>query len=161
MWPFICQFIEKLFRETIEPAVRGANTHLSTFSFTKVDMGQQVSFFISTLLVHMEGCCANCKGHVQLPEIIFENADPWEGLAGLRSTSEALPLRSPHLFCQGDLTCPLPFTVLFPPVQVHCGEEGSPSPTMSSTPHPSVRSTFIQCLAVYSVGKEVAYVDSH
>nr|XP_019598050.1 PREDICTED: extended synaptotagmin-2 isoform X3 [Rhinolophus sinicus] len=41
MWPFICQFIEKLFRETIEPAVRGANTHLSTFSFTKVDMGQQ------------------------------------------------------------------------------------------------------------------------
>ncbi|XP_039692834.1 extended synaptotagmin-2 isoform X3 [Pteropus medius] len=41
MWPFICQFIEKLFRETIEPAVRGANTHLSTFSFTKVNMGQQ------------------------------------------------------------------------------------------------------------------------
>ncbi|XP_041494888.1 extended synaptotagmin-2 isoform X1 [Microtus oregoni] len=41
MWPFICQFIEKLFRETIEPAVRGANAHLSTFSFTKVDVGQQ------------------------------------------------------------------------------------------------------------------------
>ncbi|XP_004860373.1 extended synaptotagmin-2 isoform X2 [Heterocephalus glaber] len=41
MWPFICQFIEKLFRETIEPAVRGANTHLGTFSFTKVDMGHQ------------------------------------------------------------------------------------------------------------------------
>nr|KAF6418286.1 extended synaptotagmin 2 [Rousettus aegyptiacus] len=41
MWPFICQFIEKLFRETIEPAVRGANTHLSTFSFTKVNMGRQ------------------------------------------------------------------------------------------------------------------------
>nr|XP_058153604.1 extended synaptotagmin-2 isoform X2 [Dasypus novemcinctus] len=41
MWPFICQFIEKLFRETIEPAVRGANTHLSTFNFTKIDMGQQ------------------------------------------------------------------------------------------------------------------------
>jgi len=49
MWPFICQFIEKLFRETIEPAVRGANTHLSTFSFTKVDVGQQVSFFLSIL----------------------------------------------------------------------------------------------------------------
>ncbi|XP_036855090.2 extended synaptotagmin-2 isoform X1 [Manis javanica] len=41
MWPFICQFIEKLFRETIEPAVRGAHTHLSTFNFSKVDMGQQ------------------------------------------------------------------------------------------------------------------------
>lgn len=41
MWPFICQFIEKLFRETIEPAVRGANNHLSTFSFTKIDIGDQ------------------------------------------------------------------------------------------------------------------------
>ncbi|XP_057586204.1 extended synaptotagmin-2 isoform X2 [Hippopotamus amphibius kiboko] len=41
MWPFICQFIEKLFRETIEPAVRGAHAHLSTFSFTRVDVGQQ------------------------------------------------------------------------------------------------------------------------
>ncbi|XP_040116031.1 extended synaptotagmin-2 isoform X4 [Oryx dammah] len=41
MWPFICQFIEKLFRETIEPAVRGAHTHLSTFSFTRVNLGQQ------------------------------------------------------------------------------------------------------------------------
>lgn len=49
MWPFICQFIEKLFRETIEPAVRGANTHLSTFSFTKVDVGQQVSFFLNII----------------------------------------------------------------------------------------------------------------
>lgn len=49
MWPFICQFIEKLFRETIEPAVRGANTHLSTFSFTRVDVGQQVGFFLSIL----------------------------------------------------------------------------------------------------------------
>ncbi|KAM6452071.1 extended synaptotagmin-2 isoform 2-T2 [Liasis olivaceus] len=41
MWPFICQFVEKLFRETIEPAVRGANSHLSTFSFTKIDIGHQ------------------------------------------------------------------------------------------------------------------------
>ncbi|XP_018428248.1 PREDICTED: extended synaptotagmin-2 [Nanorana parkeri] len=41
MWPYICQFIDKLFRETIEPAVRGANAHLSTFSFTKIDMGTQ------------------------------------------------------------------------------------------------------------------------
>uniref|UniRef100_A0A8C6X4W1 Extended synaptotagmin 2 n=1 Tax=Naja naja TaxID=35670 RepID=A0A8C6X4W1_NAJNA len=41
MWPFICQFIEKLFRETIEPAVKGANSHLSTFSFTKIDIGHQ------------------------------------------------------------------------------------------------------------------------
>ena len=50
MWPFICQFIEKLFRETIEPAVREANTHLSTFSFTKVNVGQQVSGVLLSIL---------------------------------------------------------------------------------------------------------------
>ena len=42
MWPYICQFVDKLFRETIEPAVKGANPHLSTFSFTKIDMGDKV-----------------------------------------------------------------------------------------------------------------------
>lgn len=42
MWPFICQFVDKLFRETIEPAVRGANPHLSSFCFTKIDMGDKV-----------------------------------------------------------------------------------------------------------------------
>ncbi|XP_078088771.1 extended synaptotagmin-2-like isoform X4 [Mustelus asterias] len=41
LWPFICQFVEKLLKETIEPAVRGANNHLRTFSFTKVDMGNK------------------------------------------------------------------------------------------------------------------------
>uniref|UniRef100_A0AAY4A3V9 Extended synaptotagmin-like protein 2b n=1 Tax=Denticeps clupeoides TaxID=299321 RepID=A0AAY4A3V9_9TELE len=41
MWPYICQFVDKLFRETIEPAVKGANPHLSTFCFTKVDMGDK------------------------------------------------------------------------------------------------------------------------
>ncbi|XP_058879291.1 extended synaptotagmin-2-like isoform X3 [Acipenser ruthenus] len=41
MWPYICQFIDKLFRETIEPAVKGAHSHLSTFSFTKIDMGDK------------------------------------------------------------------------------------------------------------------------
>nr|XP_046212212.1 extended synaptotagmin-2 isoform X3 [Oncorhynchus gorbuscha] len=41
MWPYICQFVEKLFRETIEPAVKGANSHLSTFCFSKIDMGDK------------------------------------------------------------------------------------------------------------------------
>ncbi|XP_062377461.1 extended synaptotagmin-2-A isoform X2 [Sardina pilchardus] len=41
MWPYICQFVEKLFRETIEPAVKGANAHLSTFNFTKIDLGDK------------------------------------------------------------------------------------------------------------------------
>ncbi|XP_078281068.1 extended synaptotagmin-2-like isoform X2 [Rhinoraja longicauda] len=39
LWPFISQFVEKLFKDTIEPAVRGANNHLSTFTFTKIDLG--------------------------------------------------------------------------------------------------------------------------
>uniref|UniRef100_A0A8C7W103 Extended synaptotagmin 2 n=1 Tax=Oncorhynchus mykiss TaxID=8022 RepID=A0A8C7W103_ONCMY len=41
MWPYICQFVEKLLRETIEPAVKGANSHLSTFCFSKIDMGDK------------------------------------------------------------------------------------------------------------------------
>ncbi|XP_028328401.1 extended synaptotagmin-2 isoform X3 [Gouania willdenowi] len=41
MWPFICQFVDKLFRDTIEPAVKGANPHLSTFCFSKIDMGDK------------------------------------------------------------------------------------------------------------------------
>ncbi|XP_036376601.1 extended synaptotagmin-2 isoform X2 [Megalops cyprinoides] len=41
MWPYICQFVDKLFRETIEPAVKGANAHLSTFCFTKINMGDK------------------------------------------------------------------------------------------------------------------------
>uniref|UniRef100_A0A4W3GKF2 Extended synaptotagmin 2 n=1 Tax=Callorhinchus milii TaxID=7868 RepID=A0A4W3GKF2_CALMI len=41
MWPYICQFVEKLLKETIEPAVRGANSHLSTFSFTKINLGDK------------------------------------------------------------------------------------------------------------------------
>ncbi|XP_075900608.1 extended synaptotagmin-2-A isoform X1 [Nelusetta ayraudi] len=41
MWPFICQFVDKLFRETIEPAVKGANPYLSSFCFTKINMGDK------------------------------------------------------------------------------------------------------------------------
>ncbi|XP_068197590.1 extended synaptotagmin-2-like [Antennarius striatus] len=41
MWPFICQFVDQLFRETIEPAVRGASPHLGSFCFTKIDMGDK------------------------------------------------------------------------------------------------------------------------
>uniref|UniRef100_A0A672HM72 Extended synaptotagmin-2-A-like n=1 Tax=Salarias fasciatus TaxID=181472 RepID=A0A672HM72_SALFA len=41
MWPFICQFVDKLFRDTIEPAVKGANPHLGSFCFTKIDMGDK------------------------------------------------------------------------------------------------------------------------
>ncbi|XP_048040768.1 extended synaptotagmin-2 isoform X2 [Megalobrama amblycephala] len=39
MWPYVCQFVEKLFKGTIEPAIKEANAHLSTFSFTKIDLG--------------------------------------------------------------------------------------------------------------------------
>ncbi|KAK5889524.1 hypothetical protein CesoFtcFv8_015521 [Champsocephalus esox] len=41
MWPFISQFVDKLFRETIEPAVKAANPHLSSFCFTKIDLGDK------------------------------------------------------------------------------------------------------------------------
>ncbi|XP_073344662.1 extended synaptotagmin-2 [Pagrus major] len=41
MWPYICQFVEKLFHETIEPAVKESNSHLSTFCFSKIDIGDK------------------------------------------------------------------------------------------------------------------------
>lgn len=41
MWPFICQFVDKLFRETIEPAVKNATPYLSSFCFTKIDLGDK------------------------------------------------------------------------------------------------------------------------
>ncbi|XP_042254872.1 extended synaptotagmin-2 isoform X1 [Thunnus maccoyii] len=41
MWPYICKFVEKLFRETIEPAVKESNAHLSTFCFSKIDIGDK------------------------------------------------------------------------------------------------------------------------
>lgn len=43
MWPYISQIVEKLFHETIEPAVKASNAHLSTFCFSKVDIGDKVS----------------------------------------------------------------------------------------------------------------------
>nr|XP_015810128.2 extended synaptotagmin-2-A isoform X3 [Nothobranchius furzeri] len=41
MWPYICQFVEKLFRETIEPAIKESHAHLSTFCFSRIDMGDK------------------------------------------------------------------------------------------------------------------------
>uniref|UniRef100_UPI0037E8EED9 extended synaptotagmin-2 n=1 Tax=Semicossyphus pulcher TaxID=241346 RepID=UPI0037E8EED9 len=41
MWPYICMFVEKLFHETIEPAVKESNAHLSTFCFSKIDIGDK------------------------------------------------------------------------------------------------------------------------
>ncbi|XP_077085219.1 extended synaptotagmin-2 isoform X3 [Siphateles boraxobius] len=41
MWPYVCQFVEKLFKGTIEPAIKEASAHLSTFSFTKIDLGDK------------------------------------------------------------------------------------------------------------------------
>ncbi|MCI4377017.1 hypothetical protein PGIGA_G00198570 [Pangasianodon gigas] len=41
IWPYACRFLEKLFRQNIEPAVKGANTHLSTFSFTRIELGDK------------------------------------------------------------------------------------------------------------------------
>ncbi|XP_030623547.1 extended synaptotagmin-1 [Chanos chanos] len=40
-WPFVGQFLEKLLVETIAPTIRALNTHLQTFSFTKVDLGEK------------------------------------------------------------------------------------------------------------------------
>ncbi|XP_075903676.1 extended synaptotagmin-2-B isoform X2 [Nelusetta ayraudi] len=41
MWPYICQFVEKVLRETVEPAIKESNSHLSTFCFSKIDIGEK------------------------------------------------------------------------------------------------------------------------
>ncbi|KAM3935180.1 extended synaptotagmin-1 [Leptodactylus fuscus] len=41
MWPFIGQYLEKLLIDTIAPLVRSCNTHLSTFHFTKISVGEK------------------------------------------------------------------------------------------------------------------------
>ncbi|XP_075708253.1 extended synaptotagmin-1 [Rhinoderma darwinii] len=41
MWPFIGQYLEKLLIDTIAPLVRSCNTHLSTFHFTKISVGDK------------------------------------------------------------------------------------------------------------------------
>lgn len=41
MWPFIGQYLEKLLTDTIAPLIRSSNTHLSTFYFTKINLGQK------------------------------------------------------------------------------------------------------------------------
>ncbi|NXA12958.1 ESYT1 protein, partial [Sapayoa aenigma] len=40
-WPFFGQYMEKLLVENVAPSIRASNTHLQTFTFTKVDMGQK------------------------------------------------------------------------------------------------------------------------
>nr|XP_020457949.1 extended synaptotagmin-2 isoform X2 [Monopterus albus] len=41
MWPYICQFVEKVLHETIEPVVKESSSHLSTFCFSKIDIGDK------------------------------------------------------------------------------------------------------------------------
>lgn len=55
MWPFICQFVDKLFRDTIEPAVKNATPYLSSFCFTKIDLGDKVIYFICTVPFSVSG----------------------------------------------------------------------------------------------------------
>lgn len=43
MWPYICKYVEKLFRDTVEPAVKESSAHLSTFRFSRIDIGDKVS----------------------------------------------------------------------------------------------------------------------
>ncbi|XP_068777546.1 extended synaptotagmin-1 isoform X2 [Struthio camelus] len=40
-WPFFGRYMEKLLVENVAPAIRASNSHLQTFAFTKVDMGEK------------------------------------------------------------------------------------------------------------------------
>lgn len=52
MWPFVGQYLEKLLVETIAPSIRASSTHLQTFGFTKVDMGDKVLPPIYDAVIH-------------------------------------------------------------------------------------------------------------
>ncbi|KAM8976014.1 extended synaptotagmin-1 [Pelodytes ibericus] len=53
MWPFIGQYLEKLLIDTVAPAIRSSNTHLSTFYFTKINVGEKAPKVIG-VKVHTE-----------------------------------------------------------------------------------------------------------
>lgn len=59
MWPYICQYVEKVFREAIEPAVKESNSHLSTFCFSRVDIGDKVSASLFSHPVQAAGAVGN------------------------------------------------------------------------------------------------------
>ncbi|XP_064420030.1 extended synaptotagmin-3-like isoform X2 [Latimeria chalumnae] len=40
-WPYFGMYMEKIFRDSIEPAIRGSNLHLKGFTFTKVNLGEK------------------------------------------------------------------------------------------------------------------------
>uniref|UniRef100_A0A671VWF2 Extended synaptotagmin 2 n=1 Tax=Sparus aurata TaxID=8175 RepID=A0A671VWF2_SPAAU len=73
MWPYICQFVEKLFHETIEPAVKESNSHLSTFCFSKIDIGDKVTGAVGTagenVNVHIHVLCFLSRSFVGNTEI--------------------------------------------------------------------------------------------
>lgn len=50
MWPYVCRFVEKVLRETVEPAIKESNSHLSTFCFSKIDIGEKVSVWCGVSL---------------------------------------------------------------------------------------------------------------
>ncbi|XP_023810940.1 extended synaptotagmin-1 isoform X2 [Oryzias latipes] len=61
VWPFVGQYLEKLLVETIAPSIRASTTHLQTFNFTKVDMGDKAMKVVG-IKAHTE----NDKGQVLL-----------------------------------------------------------------------------------------------
>ncbi|XP_011612041.2 extended synaptotagmin-1 [Takifugu rubripes] len=61
VWPFVGQYLEKLLMETIAPSIRASSTHLQTFGFTKVDMGDKAMKVVG-IKAHTE----NDKGQVLL-----------------------------------------------------------------------------------------------
>ncbi|XP_074709802.1 LOW QUALITY PROTEIN: extended synaptotagmin-1 [Strix uralensis] len=40
-WPFFGRYMEKLLVENVAPSIRASNSHLQTFTFTRVDMGEK------------------------------------------------------------------------------------------------------------------------
>uniref|UniRef100_A0A3P9LA53 Extended synaptotagmin-like protein 1b n=1 Tax=Oryzias latipes TaxID=8090 RepID=A0A3P9LA53_ORYLA len=68
VWPFVGQYLEKLLVETIAPSIRASTTHLQTFNFTKVDMGDKRTIkdnYVGNVEINVEVKRYFCKAGVK------------------------------------------------------------------------------------------------
>ncbi|CAM9181209.1 unnamed protein product [Bubo scandiacus] len=54
-WPFFGRYMEKLLVENVAPSIRASNSHLQTFTFTRVDMGEKLHGMLRIILEPLLG----------------------------------------------------------------------------------------------------------
>uniref|UniRef100_A0A3P9MIL0 Extended synaptotagmin-like protein 1b n=1 Tax=Oryzias latipes TaxID=8090 RepID=A0A3P9MIL0_ORYLA len=91
VWPFVGQYLEKLLVETIAPSIRASTTHLQTFNFTKVDMGDKINVEVKRYF-----CKAGVKG-IQLHGMMRVILEPLIGDVPIVGAVTMFFIRRPKL----------------------------------------------------------------